>query len=62
MFFMKFGAFLAIMPSHILSILSVLSFCDTNCMHVSMSDDVSWVSAHFYSFTLLSVPHTGNLN
>ena len=44
------------------SILFLLSFCDTNCMHVCMSDGVSWVSAHFYSFILLSVPHTGNLN
>ena len=44
------------------SILSLLSFCDTHCMHVCMSDGVSWVSAHFYSFILLSVPHTGNLN
>lgn len=44
------------------SILSLLSFCDSNCMHVCMSDGVSWVSAHFYSFILLSVPHTGNLN
>lgn len=44
------------------SILSLLSFCDTNCMHVCMSDGVSWVSAHFYAFIFLSVPHTGNLN
>ena len=37
------------------SILSLLSFCDSNCMHVCMSDGISWVSAHFYSFILLRI-------
>lgn len=35
-----------IISSHILLILSLLSFCDTCCMHVCMFDGVSWVSIH----------------